>query len=86
MCFYRYENTECRRKQPSNKCSNRCKIYYNWCNLYVPVFTLSTEDDNELLQQLKGAFKRKLRNKYRSEMTNQTKSENLSYLIELTQH
>ena len=66
--------------------ANRCKIYYNWWNLYVPVFTLSTEDDNELLQQLKGAFKGTLRNKYRSEMTNQTKSENLSYLIELTQH
>ena len=28
--------------------------------LYVPVVTLSTEDDNKLLEQLKTRFKRKL--------------------------
>ena len=38
---------------------------------YVPVVTLSTEDDNKLLEQLKSGFKRTIRcNKYRTEMTN----------------
>ena len=40
--------------------------------LYVPVVTLSTEDDNELLEQLKTRFKRTIKwNKYRPEMTTQ---------------
>ena len=43
--------------------------------LYVPVVTLSTKDDNNFLEQLKSGFKRTIkRNKYRSEMTNQTKT------------
>ena len=40
--------------------------------LYVPLFTLSTEDDNKLLQQLKAGFKETIKwNKYRSEVTKQ---------------
>ena len=40
--------------------------------LYFQVVTLSTEDDNNFLEQLKGEFKRTIRwNTYRSEMTNQ---------------
>ena len=55
------------------------------CKLYVPVVTLSPENDNKLLQQLKTGFKRTIKwNKYRSEMSNQTKSSNLNYLIEPT--
>ena len=51
--------------------------------LYVPVFTLSTQDDNKLLEQLRTWFKNTIKwNKYRSELTNQTKNNNLSYLIE----
>ena len=39
--------------------------------LYVPVVTLSTEDDNKLLKQLKVGFRRTIKwNKYRLEMTN----------------
>ena len=39
--------------------------------LYVPVVTLSTHDDNKLLEQLKIGFKRTINwNKYRSEMSN----------------
>ena len=35
--------------------------------LYVPLFTLSTEDDNKLLEQLKAGFKETFKwNKYRS--------------------
>ena len=53
--------------------------------LYVPVVTLSTKDDNNFLEQLKSGFKRTIKwNKYRSEMTNQTKTYNLNYLIDLT--
>ena len=51
--------------------------------LHVPVVTLSTEDDNKVLEQLKTGFKRTIRwNKYRSEMFNQTKPNNLNYLID----
>ena len=42
--------------------------------VYVPVVTLSTQDDNKLLEQLKTGFKRTIKcNRYRSEMTNQVK-------------
>ena len=55
------------------------------CKLYVPVVTLSAEIDNKLLQQLKTGFKRTFKwNKYRSEMSNQTKNNNLNYLIDPT--
>ena len=53
--------------------------------LYVPVVTLSTKDDNNFLEQLKSGFKRTIRwNKYRSEMTNQTKTNHLNHLIDPT--
>ena len=53
--------------------------------LYVSGATLSTEDDNNFLEQLKLGFKRTVKgNKYRSEMTNQTKTNNLNYLIDPT--
>ena len=52
--------------------------------LYVPVVTLSTQDD-KLLEQLKTGFKKTIKwNKYRSEMTNKAKTNNLNYLIEPT--
>ena len=42
--------------------------------LYVPVVTLSKENDAKLLQQLKLGFKRNIKwNKYRSQMTIQSK-------------
>ena len=53
--------------------------------MYVPVITLSAENDNKLLEQLKTGFKRTIKwNKYRSEMFNQTKNKNLNYLIDPT--
>ena len=55
------------------------------CKLYVPVVTLSAEDDNKLLEQLKTGFKRTIKwNKHRSEISNQTKNNNLNYLIDPT--
>ena len=53
--------------------------------LYVLVVTLSAKDDNKLLEQLKAGFKRTIKsNKYRSEMSNQTKKNSLNYLIDPT--
>ena len=53
--------------------------------LYVPVVILSAENDNKLLEQLKIGFKRTIkRNKYRPEMSNQIKNNNLNYLIDPT--
>ena len=51
--------------------------------MFVPVVTLSTQDDNKLLEQLKAGFKRTIKwNKYRSEMSNQSKNNNSNYLID----
>ena len=53
--------------------------------LYVPIVTLSTENDKTLLEQLRTRFKRTIKwNKYRSEMTNQTQNNNFNYLIDPT--
>ena len=55
------------------------------CKLYVPVVTLSVENDNKLLEQLKTGFEKTFTwNKYKSEMSNQAKNNNLSYLIDPT--
>ena len=52
---------------------------------YVPLVTLSTENDKTLLEQLRTRFKRTIKwNKYRSEMTNQTQNNNFNYLIDPT--
>ena len=45
--------------------------------LYIPVVTLSKENDIKLLEKLKSGFKRTIKwNKYRSEMTIQPKNNN----------
>ena len=51
--------------------------------MYVPVVTLSKENDKELLEQLKSGSKRTAKwNKYRSQMTIQLQNNNLNYLID----
>ena len=53
--------------------------------LYVPVLSLSKENDVKLLEQLKLGFKRTIKwNKYRSQMTIQPQNNNLNYLIDPT--
>ena len=53
--------------------------------LYVPVVTLSKENDTKLLEQLKTGFKRTIKwNKYRSQMAIQPQKNNLNYLIDPT--
>ena len=56
------------------------------CKLYVPVVTLSVENDNKLLEQLKSGFRITIIkwNKYMSQMSNQNKNNNLNYLIDPT--
>ena len=53
--------------------------------LYVPVVTLSKENDTMLLENLKSGFKKTIKwNKYRSQMTIQNNNNNLNYLIDPT--
>ena len=55
------------------------------CKLYLPVVTLSAENDNKLLERLKSGFKKTIKwNKYMSQMSNQNKNKNLNYLIDTT--
>ena len=50
--------------------------------LYVPVVTLSTQDNTKLLQQLKSGFKRTIYwNKYKSSLKTFAKNRYLNYLI-----
>ena len=45
------------------------------CKLHVPIVTLSAENDNKLLEQLKSGFRRSIKwNKYMSQMSNQNKT------------
>ena len=47
--------------------------------------TLSAENDNKLLEQLKSGFRRTIKwNKYMSQMSNQNKNKSLNYLIDPT--
>ena len=55
------------------------------CKLYVPVVTLSAENGNKLLEQLKSGFRRSIKwNKYMPQMSKQSKNNNLNYLIDPT--
>ena len=52
------------------------------CKLYVPVVTLSAEHENKLYEELKTGFTVAVTwNKYRSQVINQTATNNLNYLI-----
>ena len=51
--------------------------------LYVPVVTLSTQDDAKLLQQLKSDFKRKINwNKYQSSTKPYPQNRYLNHLVD----
>ena len=57
----------------------------NDCKLYVPVVTLSKDDEIKLLTNLKAGFKREIIwNKYRSQMTTEAVNNSLNILIDLT--
>ena len=51
--------------------------------IYVPVVTLSTQDNVKLLQQLKSEFKKTINcNKYQSKVSIQRQSQYLDYLTD----
>ena len=53
--------------------------------LYVPVVTLSKENDIKLSEKLKSGFERTIKwNKYRSQMSVENNNNNLNYLIDPT--
>ena len=55
------------------------------CKLYVPVVTLSKDDEIKLLTNLKSGFKREIIwNKYRSQRTTEAINNNLNILIDPT--
>ena len=57
----------------------------NNTTFYVPVVTLSLNDNINFLENIKQWFKRTISwNKYRSEITRQPKNNNLDYLIDPT--
>ena len=55
------------------------------CKLYVPVVTLSKDDEIKLLTNLKSGFKREITwNKYRSQVTTDAINNNLNILVDPT--
>ena len=55
------------------------------CKLYVPVVTLSKDDEIKLLTNLKSGLKREIEwNKYRSQMTTEETNNNLNILVDPT--
>ena len=55
----------------------------NDCKLYIPVITLSKDDEIKLLTHLKSEFTREIEwNKYRSQMSTEEENNNLSILID----
>ena len=57
----------------------------NDCKLYIPVVTLSKDNEIKLLTNLKSGFKREIIwNKYRSQMTTEAINNNLNILIDPT--
>ena len=68
---------------PAINASTGATLAITDAKLYIPIVSPSTEDNNKLLAQLKTGFKRAIKwNKYRSEMTNQPKTNNLNHLID----
>ena len=68
---------------PANNPPTELEFQITDTRLYVPIVTLSTENNKKLLEQLKWGFKRTVKwNKYRSQMTIQSNSKNLNYLID----
>ena len=56
----------------------------NNAKIYVPIVTFSINDKIEFLENIKQGFTRTISwNKYRSEITTQTKNKTLDYLINL---
>ena len=74
-----------RRVIPNNRRDTSPIFKITETKFYVPVVTLPTIDDNNFLEQFQSGFKKTIKwNKYRSEITNQTKTNRLNHLIDPT--
>ena len=61
------------------------KLAINDCKLYLPVVTLSKDDEIKLLTNLKSGFTREIIcNKYRSQMSTEEINNNLNILMDPT--
>ena len=71
--------------RPRNNAPTGATLAINDCKLYVPVVTLSNNDEIKLLTSLKSGFKREIIwNKYRSQMTTEAINNNLNILADPT--
>ena len=65
--------------------STNATLAINDCKLYIPVVTLSKDDEIKLLTYLKLGFTREIEwNKYRSQMTTEAVNNNLNILVDPT--
>ena len=79
------KDTENNDDPPAIVAATKLEFQITGKKLYVPVVTLSTENDKKLLEQLKSGFKGTVKwNKYRSQTTIQNNNNNLNYLIDRT--
>ena len=70
---------------PAIKRPNDLKFNITDCKLYVPIVTLQTEYQNQLYKDLKTGISIDFKwSKYRSQMLNQTGTNNLNFLIDPT--
>ena len=70
---------------PATVLPNELELKMTDTKSYVPVVTLSKENDIQILEQLKSGFKKTIKwNKYRSQMTIQPQNNNLNYLTDPT--
>ena len=71
--------------KPRNNAPTGATLAINDCKLYIPVVTLSKDDEIKLLTNLKSGFKREIIwNKYRSQMSTGAANDNLNILIDPT--
>ena len=68
-----------------NGCPTGATLAINDCKLYIPVVTLSKDDEIKLLTNLKSGFKGEtIWNKYRSQISTEAANSNLNISIDPT--
>ena len=71
--------------RPRNNAPTGATLAINDCKLYIPVVTLSKDDEIKLLTNLKSGFKREIIwNKYRSQMSTRAANDNVNILFDPT--
>ena len=69
----------------NTEASTEASLAINDCKLYIPVVTLSKDDEIKLLTNLESGFKREvIWDKYRSQMSTEAINNNLNILIDPT--